>query len=225
VSEDRLAFTLTYANLDRSYEDGAAEYQALLEQQARLWMLDRWRAFQAINAARSGEPRPDRRLNRGARGPGLAPVRDDLIGQGPPRHGVVHDNGGPLGSHEHAHGELDAPAGSGAVLDRMEVHVAGRPAPGGLDVGEVANAGGVVVLGRPAVDDDLGVRMLVRDGLQPRDDAVGHALRTAEEAGASGGIAVLGHASDSEPVPPATQARTDAEKAPAGSLPAVASFW
>lgn len=40
-----------------------------------------------------------------------------------------------------------------------------------------------------------------------------------------GGVVGVGHAQDSEAVPLARQARTDAEQAPAGGLPAVASFW
>lgn len=72
-------------------------------------------------ALQRGDPVPHEGRNRGGRRPGLAPMRDDLVDQGVPNDGVVYDDGGPLGPHEHAQHELDASAGSGAVLDGVAI--------------------------------------------------------------------------------------------------------
>ncbi|MBO1019962.1 hypothetical protein IPV08_08290 [Methylobacterium sp. SD274] len=53
MSWDPSPIKLTYGDLDRPYEEGAAEYQDLMEKQVRLWMLERWRAFQAVQAMKA----------------------------------------------------------------------------------------------------------------------------------------------------------------------------
>ncbi|KQU31075.1 hypothetical protein ASG63_16380 [Methylobacterium sp. Leaf94] len=58
MSWDPSPIKLTYGDLDRPYEESAAEYQALQEKQARFWALERWRAFQATRAAPDAEKAP-----------------------------------------------------------------------------------------------------------------------------------------------------------------------
>jgi hypothetical protein len=70
-------------------------------------------------APQLGDPVPHKGRDRSGGRPGLAPMGEDLMGKGAARDGVGHDQGGPLRSHEHADRELDASAGSGAVLNGM----------------------------------------------------------------------------------------------------------
>jgi hypothetical protein len=120
--------------------------------------------------------------------------------------------------------------GAGAAIGRGEaIDVAGGPARGRRHVGEDAQ-GGRVVLGR--ADEAAGlveVRQVVSGPVGGRRRDRGHLgfgeVSNGKGDALAGAAGTVWHAPDSEAVPEQGQAWTDAEKAPAGALPAVWSAW